>query len=45
MPLLPGICPQCGAKIELNSEDKAAICTFCGTPFIVQEAIEKHEHT
>ncbi len=44
MPLVPAICPQCGGKINVDNAQKAAVCIFCGTPFIVQEAIENHNH-
>ena len=37
--LVPAKCCNCGANIEVNKEQDAAICTACGTPFIVEKAI------
>lgn len=37
--LLPAKCPECGGLIEVNSEVKAANCKFCGSAFIVEEAV------
>ena len=39
MPLVPAKCPQCGAQLKINSEQDAAICEYCNTPFIVDKAI------
>ena len=39
MPFVPAICTQCGAKIEVDNTKDAAICQYCGTPFIVEKAI------
>lgn len=36
---VPAKCCNCGANIEVNKEQDAAICTACGTPFIVEKAI------
>lgn len=43
MPLVPAICPTCGGAIKVDENQKAAICTSCGNPFIVQEAINIHQ--
>ena len=40
MPLTPAKCTQCGAVLEVDNNKDAAICNFCGTPFIVEKAIE-----
>ena len=37
--LKPAICTQCGATIEVDPRQEAAICKFCGTSFIVEKAI------
>ena len=37
--LTPAICTQCGATIEVDPRQEAAVCKFCGTPFIVEKAI------
>ena len=40
--IVPAICTQCGSRIEVNPELDAAICQYCGTPFIVEKAIERY---
>lgn len=42
MPLTPAICPQCGGNIEVDNAQDAAICKFCGTPFVVEKAINNY---
>ncbi|MBR4573360.1 MAG: hypothetical protein IKO16_00465 [Lachnospiraceae bacterium] len=37
--LVPGICPQCGGKLKVDKTKDAAVCEHCGTPFIVEKAI------
>ena len=37
--LVSGICPQCGGKIKVDKTQEAAVCEHCGTPFIVEKAI------
>lgn len=39
MPFVQAKCCNCGANLEVNSEHDAAICKSCGTPFIVEKAI------
>lgn len=39
MPLMPAKCPECGGLVEVNSENKAGICQFCGQPFVIEDAI------
>ena len=39
MPLIPLECPSCDAQIMTESDDSAAICSHCGKPFIVKDAI------
>ncbi|MBQ7566109.1 MAG: leucine-rich repeat domain-containing protein [Oscillospiraceae bacterium] len=39
MPIIPLTCPCCGANLTIDSEKDAAICEFCGKPFIVKDAI------
>lgn len=45
MPLTPAKCPQCGAQLKVNSEQDAAICEYCNTPFIVEKAINNYNIT
>ena len=44
MPIVPALCTQCGAAVEVNDAQDAAICPHCRTPFIVEKAIH-HYHT
>lgn len=42
MPLVPAQCPNCSGKLNIDSEKDAAICQYCGTPFIVEKAITQY---
>lgn len=42
MPLVPAICTQCGAHIEIDNSHEAGICQYCGTAFITEKAIHKY---
>jgi predicted RNA-binding Zn-ribbon protein involved in translation (DUF1610 family) len=42
MPLIPLECPSCGIEIITDSDDSAAICSHCGKPFIVKDAIVRN---
>ena len=42
MPLVPAICTQCGAPIEVDSTKEAGICPHCGTAFITEKAITQY---
>lgn len=42
MPLVPAKCTECGASLEVNSEKECTICSFCGTPFITEKAINNY---
>ncbi len=39
MAFVPGICPQCGGQLDVDNSKDAAICKFCGTPFVVEKAV------
>ncbi len=39
MPIVEAKCPNCGAKLSVDNEKDAAVCEFCGTPYIVEKAI------
>ncbi len=43
--LVPGICTQCQSVLQLNPDQDAAICPSCGTPFIVEKAINQYNIT
>jgi len=45
MPLVPAICTHCGAQLNVNSEKDAAICSYCGSAFIVEKAINNYNTT
>ena len=40
--LVPAVCTQCGAQLEVDPSQEAAICRYCGTPFIVDKAIQNY---
>ena len=40
--LVPGVCPKCGGKLEVDPTQEAAVCQYCGTPFIVDKAINQY---
>ena len=40
--LVPALCTQCGAQIEVDPNQEAAVCKYCGTPFIVEKAINQY---
>lgn len=42
MPLVPAICTQCGAQIEVDNTHEAGICKHCGTAFITEKAINNY---
>ena len=39
MPLVQAKCTNCGSNLEVDKTKDAAICPFCGTPYIVEKAI------
>ena len=40
--MVPAVCTQCGASLEVDPREEAAVCSYCGTPFIVQKAIQQY---
>lgn len=40
MPLVPAQCPNCTGTLQADNHKDAMICPFCGTPFIVEKAIQ-----
>ena len=40
--IVPALCTQCGAKIEVNPAQDAAICPHCKTAFIVEKAVRNY---
>ncbi len=45
MPLVPALCTQCGAQLEVDSSKEAALCPYCHTPFITEKAINNYNTT
>lgn len=45
MALVPAICTQCGAQIEVDDTHEAGICKHCGTAFITEKVINKYNIT
>ena len=42
MPLIPALCTQCGARLEVDASQEAAVCPYCHTPFITENAINNY---
>ncbi len=42
MALVPAICTQCGAQIEVDNTHEAEICKYCGTAFVIEKAINNY---
>ena len=45
MGFVAAICTACGATLQVDSTHDAAICKYCGTPFIVEKAINNYNVT
>ncbi len=45
MPVVPAICPNCGANLEVNKDYEAAKCPYCGTAYLVEDAINNYNTT
>lgn len=43
MPLVKAQCTNCNAPLEVDDNKEAAICPHCGTPYIVEKAINYFE--
>ena len=42
MGLVAAKCTQCGANIEVDASKDAGICSFCGTAFVTEKAINNY---
>ena len=42
MSLVAAKCTQCGANLEVDDSQEAAICQYCKTPFITEKAINNY---
>ena len=45
MALVAAKCTNCGANLQVDSDKDAAVCPYCGTPFIVEKAINNYHIT
>ena len=43
--LIKGKCPECGGILEINKTADAAVCPYCGMPYIVEKAINNYIST
>ncbi len=45
--MVPGICTQCGASVNVDAEKEYAYCEYCGTRFSIKQAISNYniQHT
>lgn len=43
MPLVAAKCTQCGANLQIDNSNEAAICPHCKTPFITEKAITNYK--
>lgn len=43
MPLVAAQCTNCGAALQVDDAKEAAVCQYCGTPFIVEKAIHNYQ--
>lgn len=42
MPLIKAQCTNCGGVLEVDKSKDAAICPFCGTPYVVEKAVQNY---
>lgn len=42
MPLVAAKCTQCGANLEIDNANEAALCPYCHTPFVTERAINNY---
>ena len=40
--MTPAMCTQCGASVQVDPKQEAAICAYCGTPFIISKGISNY---
>lgn len=44
MPLIMAKCTNCGGELEVDSVKEAAVCKYCGTPFITEKAVNNYNN-
>ena len=42
MALVAAKCTSCGGILEVDNEKDTAICKYCGTPFIIEKAVNNY---
>ena len=42
--LVQGKCPNCGAPLKIDPNQKAWLCEYCNTPFIVRDNITNYNY-
>ncbi len=42
---VPAKCTSCGAELSVDPSQEAAVCNYCGTPFIVSKAVQDYNVT
>ena len=40
--IVPAICTQCSAQVEVDSSLDAAVCKHCGTAYVVEKAVAQY---
>lgn len=40
--MVPAICSQCGAQVNVDASQETAFCSYCGAKFIVEKAINNY---
>lgn len=40
--LVPAKCTSCGGELTVDPTQEAAVCQYCGTPFIVSKAVQNY---
>lgn len=43
MKLVSAMCPNCGAKLELDENMEKGFCMYCGSQILVQDAVQKYK--
>ena len=44
MKLIKAKCPNCGANLDVDPTQDAAICKYCGTPYVVEKSYSELPH-
>jgi len=45
MPFVKAICSNCGATLTVDDNKEAATCEYCGTPYVVEKAVNTYNTT